>query len=157
MVVSSSPVPFTPLEVQSLWLGRLVTFHFVCLGWVVFYVGTIDRSLGHAWDILWALTSGWLESPELANPLVILVIAGAIAAQYVPPLLARQWSAMFSTLPPAAVAVGFALWIMVVVHVISFRGCGLARTFIMDFILWPGKSRPVPEHVSWPAVLFLRK
>ncbi len=107
----SSPVPFTPLEVQSLWLGRLVTFHFVCIGWVIFN----SDSLGRAGDVLAAVFQGWLTAPELVNPLVVLVIVGAIAAQYVPPLLARQWSAMFSTVHPTVVSVGFAVWIMLVV------------------------------------------
>lgn len=107
----SSPVPFTPLEVQSLWLGRLVTFHFVCVGWVVFN----SESLGRAGNVLWSLLHGWTETPQLVNPLVVLVIVGSIATQYVPPLLARQWAALFSVVHPVAVSVAFALWIMVVV------------------------------------------
>ncbi|MEZ5167229.1 MAG: MBOAT family protein [Acidimicrobiales bacterium] len=107
----SSPVPFTPLEVRSLWLGRIVTFHFVCIGWVVFN----SPSLGRAGDVLLAVVHGWTHSPELVNPWVVVVIAGSIAAQFVPPLLARQWSALFSVVPPIAVSIGFALWIMLVV------------------------------------------
>ena len=53
--------------------------------------------------------------PELLNPLVAVVIVLTIAVQFVPPLLARQLSAMFSTVPAPAMAIGFALWIMVVV------------------------------------------
>jgi D-alanyl-lipoteichoic acid acyltransferase DltB (MBOAT superfamily) len=111
----TSPVPYTPLEVRRLWVGRLVTFHFVCIGWVIFHTGTSARPLSHVLDVLAALFQGWATAPELLNPLVALVVVGAIAAQYVPPLLARQWSAMFSTLQPTAVAIGFAVWIMVVV------------------------------------------
>ena len=112
----TSPVPFSPLAVRRLWLGRLVTFHFVCVGWVIFYAGTVPGGgLGSAFEVLGALTSGWGTAPELLNPLVVLVVVGSIAAQFVPPLLARQLSAMFSTLKPAVVAVGFALWIMIVV------------------------------------------
>ena len=111
----TSPVPYTPLEVRRLWVGRLVTFHFVCIGWVIFHTGTSARPLGHVLDVLGALFHGWATSPELLNPLVAAVVIGSIASQYVPPLLARQWSAMFSTLSPTAVAIGFAAWIMVVV------------------------------------------
>ncbi|MDG2027454.1 MAG: MBOAT family protein [Acidimicrobiales bacterium] len=107
----SSPVPFTPLEVRSLWLGRLVTFHFVCVGWVIFN----SESLVRAGDVLGALFSGWTVTPELVNPLVVLVIVGSIAAQCVPPLLAKQWSALFSHVHPVAVSVAFAVWIMIVV------------------------------------------
>ena len=52
---------------------------------------------------------------ELLTPLVALVIAATIAGQYVPPLLARQLSARFSTIPIPAMACGFAVWIMIVV------------------------------------------
>ncbi len=107
----SSPVPFTPLEVRSLWLGRVVTFHFVCIGWIIFN----SESLGRAGDVFVALFQGWGQAPELVNPLVVLVIAGSIAAQYVPPLLARQWAAMCSVIHPIVVSVAFAVWIMVVV------------------------------------------
>ena len=44
-----------------------------------------------------------------------MVIVLTIAVQFLPPLLARQLSAMFSTVPAPAMAIGFALWIMVVV------------------------------------------
>jgi len=112
----TSPVPFSPLEVRRLWLGRLITFHFVCAGWVVFYAGTIEGGgLSAAGDMFTGLLSGWTTTPELLNPLVALVIIGAIAVQYVPPLLGRQLSAMFSTLQPTLVSIGFAVWIMVVV------------------------------------------
>lgn len=111
----TSPVPFSPLAVRRLWLGRLVTFHFVCAGWVVFYAGTIaGGGLDAAIDVFTALGQGWGQTPELLNPLVLAVILTAIAAQYVPPLLARQLSAMFSTLRPSLVAIGFAVWIMIV-------------------------------------------
>ena len=111
----TSPVPFSPLDVRRLWLGRLVTFHFVCAGWVVFQAGTVTGGgLESAFDVFGALGGGWTRTPELVNPLVVLVLVLAIAAQYVPPLLARQLSAMFSTLRPSVVAVGFAVWIMIV-------------------------------------------
>jgi len=111
----TSPVPFSPLAVRRLWLGRLVTFHFVCAGWVVFHAGTVPGGgLGSAFDVFRALASGWTAAPELVNPLVVMVVVVTIAAQFVPPLLARQLSAMFSTVRPTVIAVGFALWIMLV-------------------------------------------
>ncbi len=107
----TSPVPFTPMEVRRLWVGRLVTFHFVCVGWVIFNASSLSR----AWDVLAGVFQGWTTSPELLNPLVGAVIIVSMAVQFVPPLLARQWSAMFSTVRPAVVAVGFAIWVMIVV------------------------------------------
>ena len=65
--------------------------------------------------MLVAVFQGWTTTPELLTPLVALVIIGSVAAQFVPPLLARQASAAFSAVPPAVVSLGFALWIMIVV------------------------------------------
>jgi alginate O-acetyltransferase complex protein AlgI len=107
----TSPTPFTPLKVRQLWLGRLVTFHFVCLGWVLFN----SESLGRAGDVLGRLVSGWGTTPELVSPLLVVVVVASIAAQYIPPLFARQWSVAFAGLPATSIAVGFAAWIMIVV------------------------------------------
>ena len=105
-----------PLAVRRLWLGRVVTFHFVCVGWVVFFAGTVTGGgIDTALDVFAALGSGWTQAPELLTPLVAVMIVLTIAVQFVPPLLARQLSAMFSTVPAPAMAIGFALWIMVVV------------------------------------------
>jgi len=107
----TSPVPFTPMDVRSLWIGRLVTFHFVSIGWIIFNADSLSR----AWEVFLAVFQGWNVTPELLNPLVAAVIIGSLAVQFVPPMLARQWSAMFSTISPAVVAIGFAIWVMVVV------------------------------------------
>ncbi len=106
----TSPVPFTPVEVRRRWIGRLVTFHFVAVGWIIFNAD----SLGRAWDVFAGMFRGWTTAPELLNPLVAVVILGSLAVQFVPPMLARQWSAMFSTVPPYAVALGFSVWVMLV-------------------------------------------
>ena len=112
----TSPVPFGPVETRRLWVGRLITFHFVCAGWVIFYAGTAEGGgLSGAGDTFTGLLTDWTVMPELLNPLVALVIIGAITAQYLPPMLGRQLSAMFSTLPLVAVSIGFAVWIMLVV------------------------------------------
>ena len=83
---------------------------------MVFYAGTIEGGgLSAAGDMFAGLLTGWTATPELLNPLVALVIVGAIVVQYLPPVLGRQLSAMFSTLHPATVSIGFAVWIMLVV------------------------------------------
>ena len=112
----TSPVPFGPVEARRLWVGRVVTFHLVCAGWVVFYAGTTEGGgLSAAGDMFAGLLTGWTVMPELLNPLVALIIVGAIAAQCLSPMLGRQLSAMFSTLPPVVMSIGFAVWIMLVV------------------------------------------
>ncbi|MFQ5557592.1 MAG: MBOAT family O-acyltransferase [Acidimicrobiales bacterium] len=107
----TSPAPFTPIEVRKIWLGRLVTFQFVCVGWAIFR----SDSLGGAGQVLARLLTGWTTSPQLLDPLVVAVIVAAVAAQYVPPLFARQWSAAAATVSAPMTAVAFAVWIMLVV------------------------------------------
>ena len=93
------------------WLGKLLTFHFVCGGWVLFNSGTLDR----AWEVFGRLATGWGTGPELLNPLVLAAIVGSVLAQYVPERRARRWSLAVASVPLGATAVGFAAWIMVVV------------------------------------------
>ncbi|HJS26057.1 MAG TPA: MBOAT family O-acyltransferase [Actinomycetota bacterium] len=57
---------------------RIVTFHLVCFGWVLFRAD----SIGTAFELLASLfTPGTLT---LVTPLVLLAIAGSIGAQYLP-------------------------------------------------------------------------
>ena len=107
----SSPTPFTAIKVHRLWLGRLVTFHFVCGGWVLFNSDT----LGQAGEVYGRLIRGWGMGPELLTPLILVAIVGSIMAQFVPPLLARQCSVAMASAPLGVTAVGFAVWIMIVV------------------------------------------
>lgn len=112
----TSPVPFSTLAVRRRWLGRLVTFHFVCAGWVMFHAGTVPGAgVDRALEVFGALASGWGTAPVLLNPLVVAVIGGAIALQFLPSIVTRQLSALISTVRAPVVAVGVALWIMVVV------------------------------------------
>ncbi len=60
------------------WIGWFVTFHVVCLGWVFFRADGLDTAV----ELLSRLTA-WGAAP-LVTPLVVLVVAGAIAAQFVP-------------------------------------------------------------------------
>ena len=98
-------------SVRSGGLSWLLTFHFVCGGWVLFNSDTLDR----AWELLGRLLNGWGTGPELVNPLVLAAIVGSILAQQVSAERARKWSAATASAPLAATAVGFAAWIMVVV------------------------------------------
>ncbi|MGH9184815.1 MAG: MBOAT family O-acyltransferase, partial [Acidimicrobiales bacterium] len=59
------------------WVRRIVTFHVVCLGWIFFRAG----SVGAAFDVLGRIVFG--ESVFAINPVVVAVVAGMLAAQYV--------------------------------------------------------------------------
>jgi alginate O-acetyltransferase complex protein AlgI len=60
-------------------LQRLATFHLVCLGWVFFRAD----SVGTAYQLLGRLFTAWGSAP-LVTPLVVLVIVGMLAVQYLP-------------------------------------------------------------------------
>ena len=82
---------------------RLATFHLVCLGWVFFRAD----SLGLAAQMLGRLFTAFGPAPAV-TPLVILVIVGMIAAQYVPKNLPELVQDRFSQLRPAAQGVALA-------------------------------------------------
>lgn len=62
----------------ALWKGRLITFHVVCLGWVFFRAPTFSS----AFDVLARLTH--VGTFQAFNPVLVAVIAGALAAQVLP-------------------------------------------------------------------------
>ena len=92
-------------------LRRLIVFHFICVGWVLFNADDLDQ----AREIFTQLTTGWDTSLSLLNPLVAVVIFGAMVAQYVPLELAKRWAFRMWSLPAFWIAVGFAVWVMIVV------------------------------------------
>ena len=72
--------------VASRAVGRLVTFHVVCLGWVLF----ASESLQQAWVLLRGLGSGWgvsLDVPALLAPLLLAVLVAQLL-----PERATAWS-----------------------------------------------------------------
>ena len=77
---------------------RLLTFHVVCLGWVLFRsdsVATAGTILGRLGD--------WGPAPSV-TPAVVLLVAGTLGIQYLPPGLRLQMRVAFSRLRPAAMA-----------------------------------------------------
>jgi D-alanyl-lipoteichoic acid acyltransferase DltB (MBOAT superfamily) len=79
-----------PLPWWHPWVGRLITFNLVCLAWVFFRADSFHL----AFEVL-----GRLFHPGLAgafNPMLVLVIAGSIASQYVPANVTGSLQAMFS-------------------------------------------------------------
>ena len=67
-----------PPPATSIWVRRLVTFHFVCLGWIFFRSETIDDAFG----IIGRILGGGGATP--LNPVVVLVVALMLASQFVP-------------------------------------------------------------------------
>jgi alginate O-acetyltransferase complex protein AlgI len=90
-------LPAVPDLPRDRLLQRVGTFHLVCLGWVFFRAD----SLGTAWTLLTRLFSAFGPAP-LVTPLVLLVIAGVLAVQFLPKELPARVMDGFSHLRPAA-------------------------------------------------------
>ena len=89
---------------------RLLTFQFVCLGWVFFRSDSIDA----AFTLLGRLVTGWSTPIQHVTPLVVAVVVLMVAAQYAPPRPAELLRARYSRLRPvlqgaAAAAILFAI------------------------------------------------
>lgn len=107
----TSPTPFAPIQVRQIWLARIVTFHFVCIGWVFFRASSLDS----AFEMLGRVFTAWGAMPAV-TPLLVAVIAVSLLVQNVPSIYGQQAVAVFSRLPVTIQAVSMAVWIMVVVQ-----------------------------------------
>jgi D-alanyl-lipoteichoic acid acyltransferase DltB (MBOAT superfamily) len=76
-------------------VGWIVTFHVVCLAWVFFRA----ESFSAAGAMLARLASTWGPA-QLCTPALAVLIAGSVAAQFVPDGLGLRLQAAFSRLGP---------------------------------------------------------
>lgn len=81
---------------SSPWVARLVTFHLVCLGWVLFRA----ESIGSAVRLLSRLAHP--GAAPLVTPLVVLAIVASLASQYIPRDAVARLQARFSAMGVAA-------------------------------------------------------
>jgi D-alanyl-lipoteichoic acid acyltransferase DltB (MBOAT superfamily) len=104
-----------PKALANPWVGRLVTFHVVCLGWVFFRASGVDE----ASDILGRIFGGSAEAA--LNPMVVVVVASMLASQFVPTGAVRRIRAGFSrwALPAQAAALAA---VLVIVDVLGPQG-----------------------------------
>ncbi|HVB06914.1 MAG TPA: MBOAT family protein [Acidimicrobiales bacterium] len=96
-----------PTGRAALLLGRLCTFHVVCLGWLFFRADTF----GTAFTLLRRLFTTWGEAAPLFRLPVVATIVGSIALQYLPKGLAEAVQVRFAAMHAGAKA--------------AFLGCGL--------------------------------
>jgi D-alanyl-lipoteichoic acid acyltransferase DltB (MBOAT superfamily) len=87
----------------------VVTFHVVCLAWIFFRAETF----GTAWTLLGRMFTKW-GSTEGITPVLLLVIAGSIAAQFLPSNLSERLQLSFSRLAPAAQAATLAAGLVLI-------------------------------------------
>src|SRR5580692_8642836 len=88
------PVADGPVRI---WVQRFLTFQFVCLGWVFFNASGTSQAL----DVLGRMFSGWGDPSPLVTPLLVLVVAGVLLSQFVPPISVSRLQASFSRLHAA--------------------------------------------------------
>jgi alginate O-acetyltransferase complex protein AlgI len=101
--VGSSEVARKPGPWRVVW-QRVATFQLVCVGWLLFRAD----SLTTARVLASRLVHPWGSAP-LVTPLLVAVIAGALAAQYLPSAVghrAKVWFSELSPVPQGAVLAG---------------------------------------------------
>jgi len=79
-----------------IWLQRAITFHAVCLGWVLFR----SDSVATAGTLLGRLVNGWFEPSTLVTPGVVIAVALVIGLQFTPRAPARYAKARLAQLRP---------------------------------------------------------
>ena len=89
------------------WVGRLVTFHVVCLGWVFFRAD----SFGTAGDVLSQLLQ---PSPTPLNLVVLLVVGLMLLSQLVPSDMVDRARSSLAEVHPAVLGLGLASALVVV-------------------------------------------
>jgi D-alanyl-lipoteichoic acid acyltransferase DltB (MBOAT superfamily) len=101
---------WAPSSRLGVWVGRLITFHVVCFGWVFFRAD----SFGRAGQVLERLFTAWGQSSPLVTTSVLLAILVGVGAQYVSVSAVGSVLRGFARLPlPAqATAVGVCLMLI---------------------------------------------
>ncbi len=97
-------VPDPPDTIGRRIVSRLIVFHLVCLGWILFRAG----SLTVAWEVLNRLVTGWGPAPAV-TPAIVLAIVVGIGSQYVSRGVVVRIQATFSRLTPVLQGVVLAL------------------------------------------------
>jgi D-alanyl-lipoteichoic acid acyltransferase DltB (MBOAT superfamily) len=101
------------------WVQRFLTFQYVCLGWVFFNASGMSQ----AFALLGRVFDGWGQPSPLVTPLLVVVIAGILAAQFVPTLSVERLQAAFSR---QATAVQVGLVAFVLLGITTFGPVGVA-------------------------------
>ena len=90
-------VGWRPTSPAARWLGRLLTFNFVCFAWIFFRAD----SFGRVGEILERLFTAWGQPSPLVTTSVVLAIVVGIGVQYVGPGVLRGLLRGFGRLPVA--------------------------------------------------------
>ena len=90
-------------------VGSLITFHFVCFGWVLFRA----ESLGAAGDVLARLFGAWTVEPTRLTWVPPVLIVAMLATHYWPRAAGERAVAAAGRLPVTLSALVFAFWLVV--------------------------------------------
>lgn len=102
-------------------IGRVVTFHFVCIAWVLFRAPTMSVAREVFGRILsWQPTLA--GSQQVITPLVVLLVVAGVAVQYVGVTARRRMLTSFAGLPVALQGVLTGIALVVVVTVVDHQG-----------------------------------
>jgi D-alanyl-lipoteichoic acid acyltransferase DltB (MBOAT superfamily) len=92
------------------WLGRVLTFHVVCLGWIFFRADSFSR----AGDVIVRLFDAWGQASPLVTTSVVLAMAVGIVGQYLRPTAVASLVTGFQRLPVVAQAASVAVALTVI-------------------------------------------
>lgn len=92
--------PVQPVTALGRLGRRVLTFHVVCLGWVLFRA----ESIAQAGAVLVRLGSGW-ASPAAISWLLVLVVVTVVALQQLPPRLGAAGTMRLARIGPAPAVV----------------------------------------------------
>ncbi|WP_395611536.1 MBOAT family O-acyltransferase [Allosphingosinicella sp.] len=91
------------------WLGILITFHIVLLGWIFFRAQGFDTALAYIGGIF---TAG--GAMALVTPMLLAMIVVGMTFHYFPPYTMQRTAMKIRTLNPVMVGLAVGLFIMVV-------------------------------------------
>lgn len=98
---------------RAMWGPRpiavVLVFHFVCLGWIFFRA----RDFTGALDVIASLAN-WSETPVLATPLTLLLIALGLVMHVMPRDLIHRVETLFWRMPATAMGVACGLFVALV-------------------------------------------
>jgi alginate O-acetyltransferase complex protein AlgI len=94
---------------QNPWLGRVITFNFVTLGWILFH----SQTFTDFWTYIRRLFTAWGTSGQV-NWLIIAAIIGGIGAQYLPRKVGLMLEYRASLLPPVVQGIGLGVFLLVI-------------------------------------------
>ena len=94
---------------QNLWLGRVITFNFVTLGWILFH----SQTFTDFWDYVRRMFFAWGTTGQV-NWLIIAAIIGGIGAQYLPRKVGLMLEYRASLLPPVVQGLGLGLFLLAI-------------------------------------------